>query len=126
MRMAFVLKWGTSPDTTWYLSYNGNWTLAEIASAIVCGCLPAMPRVMGHLKSKIASILSSHRRSRTADPRETQEKVLEKLRIKRTRSSGDKLELRDRNNKESEQHSLEPKKSVHRPDCDTESADSLV
>ncbi|KAI4158187.1 MAG: hypothetical protein LQ342_007699, partial [Letrouitia transgressa] len=79
-----------------------------------------MPRAVDHFKSQIASILSSYRRSKTADPEAAQEEVLGKSKIRTIRSSGDKsddsLELRDRNDKESEQHSLEPKKSVDRSD----------
>lgn len=59
MRLAMFLKWGRRPDFTWYVGYYGVWTLAEITSAIICGCLPAIPRAIDKFKSKISAIASS-------------------------------------------------------------------
>lgn len=54
-----------SSDKTYYLFPVALWTIAEIASGIVCGCLITMPHFFRHFAPKIASKLSLSRHSRS-------------------------------------------------------------
>ncbi|CAD6591223.1 MAG: hypothetical protein ASARMPREDX12_005038 [Alectoria sarmentosa] len=54
-----------SPDKTYYLFPVALWTIAEIASGIVCGCLITMPHFFRHFAPKIVSKLSLSRPSRS-------------------------------------------------------------
>ncbi|CAF9914643.1 hypothetical protein IMSHALPRED_001968 [Imshaugia aleurites] len=56
-----------SDDKTYYLFPVALWTIAEIASGIVCGCLITMPHFFRHFAPKIASKLSLSR-SRGSGP----------------------------------------------------------
>lgn len=52
-----------SPDKTYYLFPVAMWTIAEIASGIVCGCLITIPHFFRHFAPKIVSKFTSLTRS---------------------------------------------------------------
>ena len=41
--------------------------VGELDSAIICGCLPTLPRALVHIRSVVSSFVSGHRRSGAGD-----------------------------------------------------------
>lgn len=62
MRMVNNIKFSTTDDVTFQLTPVALWTLAEITSGIVAGCLPVLPAFFRHFRPKITSTFNSYSR----------------------------------------------------------------
>ncbi|KAL9127418.1 MAG: hypothetical protein Q9217_003714, partial [Psora testacea] len=67
MHLATSVSSAKSKDKTYYLFPVALWTLAEITSAIVCGCLITMPNFFRHFAPKLVSRLSFSRYNNSRD-----------------------------------------------------------
>ncbi|KAF6217693.1 hypothetical protein HO133_006520 [Letharia lupina] len=61
--MRFVVSFHTgNPDKTYYLQPPALWSAGELASAILCGCMPATAAFVNHVSPKLARTWSLYLR----------------------------------------------------------------
>ena len=81
------------------LAADSIFRFGEMTSAIICGCLPALPRALAHFNSKISDAISSYRSSRAGKSKGSEVKILRALVAKSPSTSIDHsdgyLELTD-------------------------------
>ncbi|MCJ1458495.1 hypothetical protein MMC28_008868, partial [Mycoblastus sanguinarius] len=65
MRLVYSIQTLHSRDPNYDLVPVALWTIAEIASGILCGCLPVLPQFFRHFLPKIASKISTFRQTKS-------------------------------------------------------------
>lgn len=65
MRLIYSIQNLHSQDPNHDLVPVALWTIAEIASAIICGCLPVLPQFFHHYVPKLTSKISTYRQKKS-------------------------------------------------------------
>ena len=68
LRTYYTWRTVESPDTSWELVPMGYWTWAELATGIIVGCLPTLPKFFQHIGSKIYGSVSGSGPGRGSRP----------------------------------------------------------
>lgn len=78
LRLILSIRLKNSGDVTYNIALMGFWTYAELATGIICGCLPTLPKFFNLLSQKMSAtsmgaLLRSFKSSRSSSGRDTSE-----------------------------------------------------